>query len=148
VMLATHERCGRNRSAAYALPAALLRCARPGTSFFLASLLLSAIASAAENASKVGNAGSVDAGQELIGRFGCGACHEIPGIVGARGLLGPPLSGVGKRVFIAGVLRNTPENMATWVFDPQAVIRGNAMPSVGLSRKQSQDVAAYLSTLH
>jgi hypothetical protein len=39
----------------------------------------------------------------------------IPGIEGANGLVGPSLSQVGDRVYIAGVLRNTPDNMVVWL---------------------------------
>jgi cytochrome c2 len=118
----------------------------PNKAFVAVVILLATSVANAETAA-AGSLGNVSAGQELIGRFGCGACHDIPGIVGAHGHLGPPLSGVGRRVYIAGVLRNTPTNMAAWVFDPQSVIPGNAMPTVGLSRKQAQDVAAYLGSL-
>ena len=34
--------------------------------------------------------GSASVGKELITRLGCGSCHEIPGIKGADGLVGPP----------------------------------------------------------
>jgi cytochrome c2 len=118
----------------------------PNKAFVAVIILLATSVAEAETAA-AGSLGNVSAGQELIGRFGCGACHDIPGIVGAHGLLGPPLSRVGRRVYIAGVLRNTPGNMAAWVFDPQSVIPGNAMPTVGLSRKQARDVAAYLGSL-
>jgi cytochrome c oxidase assembly factor CtaG/cytochrome c2 len=86
-------------------------------------------------------------GAALIGRFGCGACHTIPGIDDADGLVGPPLNHMAKRVYVAGVLRNTPDNMITWLRDPQSVVPNNAMPNVGLDEQQARDVAAYLSTL-
>ena len=43
-----------------------------------------------------------------IQRFGCGACHVVPGIRGANGLVGPPLNQIARRVYLGGVLRNTP----------------------------------------
>jgi cytochrome c2 len=54
---------------------------------------------------------------------------------------------VGKRVFIAGLLRNTPANMVTWLRDPQAIVPGNAMPDMGLSEEQGRDITVYLFTL-
>ena len=30
-------------------------------------------------------------GHRAMLRYGCGACHRIPGVPGARGLAGPPL---------------------------------------------------------
>ena len=86
-------------------------------------------------------------GAALIARVGCGACHIIPGIPGANGLVGPPLDHMSRRIFIAGLLRNTPQNMERWLMHPQAIVRGNAMPEMGLTRTQAQDIAAYLATL-
>lgn len=93
------------------------------------------------------NFGDPDRGATLMGKFGCGACHTIPGIEGADGLVGPPLNHMGKRVYVAGVLRNTPDNMTAWLRDPQKIVPNNAMPDVGLDEQQARDVAAYLSTL-
>jgi hypothetical protein len=69
-------------------------------------------------------------GAELIKQLGCGACHVIPGIKGAKGLVGPSLSEVGNRVYIAGVLRNTPDNMIAWLRDPQSIVANNASEKV------------------
>jgi cytochrome c oxidase assembly factor CtaG/cytochrome c2 len=93
--------------------------------------------------------GSDDAAQgaRIIAETGCGACHVIPGIEGANGQVGPPLTQVGRRVFLAGLLRNTPDNMIYWLQNPQAVVPGNAMPNSGLSDADASRVAAYLATL-
>ncbi len=60
-------------------------------------------------------------GREKIAYYGCGSCHTIPGVSGANGLVGPPLSGIGNRAYIAGVLPNESANMIRWIRDPQAV---------------------------
>ena len=78
--------------------------------------------------------GSPAHGAALIAEKGCGACHMIPGIAGANGLVGPPLTLMGRRIFVAGLLRNTPQNLAAWVLEPQRFVPGNAMPSTGLTR--------------
>ncbi|MBV9288928.1 MAG: c-type cytochrome [Hyphomicrobiales bacterium] len=91
--------------------------------------------------------GSPARGAELILSHGCGACHQIPGIEGASGLVGPPLTLMGRRVFIAGLLQNTPQNLAAWVHDPQRFVLGNAMPATGLSEADALDVAAYLESI-
>jgi cytochrome c2 len=91
--------------------------------------------------------GSPAHGAELIAQKGCGACHQIPGIEGANGLVGPPLTLMGRRIFVAGLLRNTPQNLAAWVLEPQRFVPGNAMPSTGLTESESLDVAAYLETI-
>lgn len=85
-------------------------------------------------------------GAILITRSSCGACHEMSGIEGANGRVGPPLSTFAYRTMIAGVLPNTPGNLVYWLRHPQAVIPGNAMPDVGLSDAQARDIAAYLYT--
>jgi cytochrome c2 len=115
----------------------------------LRALLLTAIGSAAsahENVPPL-TAGSPSHGAELIAEKGCGACHMIPGITGANGLVGPPLTLMGRRIFVAGLLRNTPQNLAAWVLEPQRYVPGNAMPSTGLSESEALDVAAYLETI-
>ena len=84
---------------------------------------------------------------DLIVANGCSTCHSIPGIAGARGNVGPPLDHIGTRVFIAGMLRNTPENMVRWLKNPQAVIPGNAMPNMNLNDAQARDITAYLAEL-
>lgn len=91
--------------------------------------------------------GNSQVGKELIVSKGCGACHVIPGIPGARGLVGPPLYFFGRRTMIAGELANTPDNLVRWIKDPKQVEPGTAMPDLGLNDQQARDVAAYLYTL-
>lgn len=91
--------------------------------------------------------GDAKQGEALIREIGCGSCHSIPGITGADGLVGPPLDHMGRRQFLAGILRNTPDNMLTWLRWPQSVVPGNAMPDMGLSAEQARAIAAYLYTL-
>lgn len=86
-------------------------------------------------------------GAELIAASGCGLCHEIPGIAGANGRVGPSLGGMGSRAYVAGMLRNTPDNLAEWIEHPQKVVPGNVMPDMGISRNDARRMAAYLQTL-
>ena len=86
-------------------------------------------------------------GAALINQFGCGACHTIPGVAGAGGLVGPPLTGIAQRVYLAGVLRNSPENMSAWLQDPQQFVPGNAMPRMDISPSDARDLTAFLYTL-
>lgn len=91
--------------------------------------------------------GDPDQGAVLIVREACGACHEIPGIQLAHGQVGPPLTGFNRRTMIAGLLPNTPQNLARWIRTPQAYVPGNAMPDIAVSPQQAADMAAYLETL-
>jgi cytochrome c oxidase assembly factor CtaG/cytochrome c2 len=122
---------------------------RTGAAPVLALGIALAACSGSSNAqsSAVGGAGDPQRGRELIRQYGCGSCHTIPGINGADALVGPPLDRMGRRIYIAGMLRNTPSNLATWVQFPQQVVPGNAMPNMGLTRTQAEDIAAYLSSL-
>ncbi len=71
----------------------------------------------------------------------------IPGISGATGLVGAPLSGIASRIYIAGVLQNTPPNMMRWIENPKAVDEKTVMPNLGVTPKDAADIAAYLYTL-
>ena len=83
----------------------------------------------------------------LIHHYGCGSCHTIPGIVGANGLVGPPLAGIASRAYIGGVLTNTPDHMIRWIEDPKRVDSLTAMPNVGVTEPDARRIAAYLYTL-
>jgi len=91
--------------------------------------------------------GNPQHGRELIGQYGCGSCHTIPGINGADALVGPPLDKMGRRIYIVGMLRNTPENMMQWLENPQQIVPGNAMPNMQMSRDDARDLTAFLYTL-
>lgn len=91
--------------------------------------------------------GNPERGVELVGEYGCNTCHTIPGVRNARGRVGPPLEGIANRVYLAGTLFNTPENMMRWIRDPQEVQPGNAMPDLGLSSAEAWDITAFLYTL-
>ena len=86
-------------------------------------------------------------GRELIGRYGCVACHTIPGVRGPQSGVGPPLGKLALRGYVGGVLPNTPENLARWLRDPPSVDHRTAMPNVGLSETEARNIAAYLLTL-
>lgn len=91
--------------------------------------------------------GDPDQGRVIIGRQACGSCHVIPGIARADGRVGPPLTAMGSRALIAGILPNTPRQMVRWLRWPQSIKPGDGMPDLGLSEQQARDVAAYLYTL-
>ncbi len=91
--------------------------------------------------------GDSRSGAIWITRSGCGSCHQIPGIMHAEGLVGPPLIHFSKRTIVAGYLPNTPANLVRWIQHPQEVAPGNAMPEAGLTEQQARDIAAYLYAL-
>ena len=98
----------------------------------------------ADQATALTHGGRAERGAAAIRRFGCGACHAIPGIRGASGRVGPPLAGVGGRSYVAGVLTNTPEHLVRWIVDPPAIDSLTAMPNLGVTPGEARDIAAYL----
>jgi cytochrome c len=86
-------------------------------------------------------------GERAFARFGCGGCHTAPGVVGADGKVGPPLSGMAQRAYVAGVLRNTPDNLAAWIRNPRGIDAQSAMPDTGVGEQDSRDITAFLYTL-
>ena len=83
----------------------------------------------------------------LMIRNGCAGCHTIPGVPGARGTVGPKLSGLTDRAYIGGVLPNTPDNLVAWIRDSRAANPRTAMPSTRIPEDQARDIAAYLYAL-
>jgi putative membrane protein len=96
---------------------------------------------------EVTTGGDPQRGAAAIVQYGCGSCHTIAGISGAAGLVGPPLTGIASRHYIAGVLTNTPDNLMRWLEDPKAIDEKTAMPKLGISPKDASDIGAYLYTL-
>jgi len=86
-------------------------------------------------------------GELAIQNYGCASCHTIPGIRGANALVGPPLTQMGSRTYIAGVLQNTPHNMVAWLKDPPAIDAKTAMPNMHVTETDARDIACYLYTL-
>jgi cytochrome c2 len=88
-------------------------------------------------------------GRALVasGRFGCAACHAIPGVDAPKGVVGPALGGVADRAFIAGQLPNKPDVLVAFLRNPPGLVPLTGMPDVGLTGDQARDIAAYLYTL-
>jgi cytochrome c2 len=91
--------------------------------------------------------GNVERGRSLIASYGCGTCHDVPGVARANGTVGPPLEHWDRRMYIAGILPNRLEDLTTWIMHPQQVIPGNAMPDMNVTSRDAYDIAAYLYTL-
>jgi cytochrome c len=91
--------------------------------------------------------GEPSRGAAAIGRYGCGGCHEIPGIRNARGTVGPPLTGIAGRTYLAGRVANSPAGMVQWIQHPQRVEPGTAMPEMQVTDQDARDITAYLYLL-
>ena len=91
--------------------------------------------------------GDPDKGKHAIVNYGCDTCHNSPGVLTATATVGPPLSQVALRSYLAGRIDNTPENMIRWIRQPRSVDPGTAMPETGVTESDGRDIAAYLYTL-
>ena len=109
--------------------------------------LVSCIGGNEARAYYVNPGGDETRGKNVIGLKGCGSCHEIPGINGAQGLVGPPLIHWSRRTYVAGEVANQPQNLVKWLMSPQSIEPQTAMPNVGLTEQEARDAAAYLYTL-
>jgi cytochrome c2 len=140
-------------------PAAPDQPARPGLLsgwqwLILACALILIIAAAATTriedrrqrvqAAIVMTGGDPSGAPELLRRFGCAGCHTISGVAGADGKVGPPLDQLRERVFIAGHLANTPDNLINWIISPQSFAPHAAMPVTGISKEEARQIAAFL----
>ena len=86
-------------------------------------------------------------GRSLMRRYGCAGCHEIPGVRGADGRVGPSLDHVAGRLYIGGHLPNTAANLVRWLEDPPKHAPLTAMPKTGIEGQAARDAAAFLYTL-
>jgi cytochrome c2 len=91
--------------------------------------------------------GDPQKGKAAINQYGCASCHTIPGIHGANALVGPPLTQIGARMYVAGMLQNTPPNMIRWIENPPAINARTAMPNLHVTAPDARDIATYLYTL-
>ena len=86
-------------------------------------------------------------GRDVFERASCANCHTVRG-TSAKGRPGPDLTHLMSRETIAaGLLANTPQNLAAWIRDPNALKPGATMPAVPLSDDDRLAVVRWLTTL-
>ena len=110
-------------------------------------LALSACHDARGPAARTVPGGDPARGRALIGVYGCGACHHVPGVPGAVGRVGPSFEGFNDRSFVAGTLPNEPGQVIRWIRFPQELRPGTVMPNLGVSEADAGDIAAYLYSI-
>jgi cytochrome c len=80
-------------------------------------------------------------------RYGCVSCHTIPGVTGARALVGPSLDKFATRHYIAGRFPNEPDKLVQWIQAPREMKPNTAMPNLGVTDEDARNIAAYLYDL-
>jgi cytochrome c oxidase subunit 2 len=86
-------------------------------------------------------------GKAVFESVSCAMCHTVQGTL-AQGKHAPDLTHLASRqTLAAGTLRNTPQDLASWISDPQKHKPGTNMPATPLSPQDLQAVVSYLGTL-
>ena len=90
---------------------------------------------------------TVTEGRRIFETTACVNCHTVSGTA-AGGQFGPDLTHLMSRDTIAsGAAQNTPENLKTWIQNPDAIKPGSLMPAMKLSDPDLTRLTAYLETL-
>jgi mono/diheme cytochrome c family protein len=99
----------------------------------------------------VGIDGDMGRGRKLLDTKGCGSCHTFTGVAPLENSAPPPMDGDrfkrGRRLapdlrFVRQ--RMTKETLVEWLRDPSAVDDETAMPTIRLTDREVNDLAAYL----
>jgi cytochrome c oxidase subunit 2 len=86
------------------------------------------------------------AGAKIFASSPCTTCHMIQGV--SKGYIGPDLTHFGSRTTLAaGVLKNTPDNVAKWIAHPGEIKPGANMPALLLPGPKMDALVAYLESL-
>jgi cytochrome c oxidase subunit 2 len=86
-------------------------------------------------------------GARLFQTKKCAECHAVTATA-IELRKGPNLAHLAIREFLgSGISRNTPENLALWLTNPQAAKPGNRMPDTPMSAEEARALLAYLETL-
>lgn len=91
--------------------------------------------------------GDPERGHRIVARLECGICHQIPGIAGAGGIIGPPLAEFAKRQLIAGIVPNQPVALVNFIQDAPSIAPETGMPDMPVSEEEARHIAAFLYTL-
>ena len=90
--------------------------------------------------------GQAARGREVFNAAPCGGCHRIAGTE-AKGDVGPDLTHLATRETLgAGVLDNTPENLAHWITSVDEIKPGAKMQPFTFSDDDLDTLVAYLET--
>lgn len=85
-------------------------------------------------------------GAQYFQQLSCSNCHAIRGTA-ATASIAPDLTHLASReTLAAGRMMNTPENLASWLHDPEAMKPGCKMPNLHLVPQQQSALVAYLET--
>jgi cytochrome c oxidase subunit II len=93
--------------------------------------------------------GAAARGASVFREHTCVSCHNITVPYGAPGpRVAPDLTHLASRATLAaGAVENTPETLARWLQDPDAIKPGSHMPNLHLAADEVTGLVAYFETL-
>ncbi len=83
-------------------------------------------------------------GEEALRQYNCSSCHEIAGIAAASYSVGPPLTTMTARQFIAGKLPMKREKLIQWIMNPTHYKPESMMPDLQVTREHAEVMVDYL----
>ncbi len=87
-------------------------------------------------------------GARLFQSKKCSDCHSVSAIDTVAARKGPNLAHLATRETLGGgISKNTPDNLALWLTNPQAAKPGNRMPDTPMSDNERNALLAYLESL-
>jgi cytochrome c oxidase subunit 2 len=90
---------------------------------------------------------TAQAGEQFFFAQTCANCHAIGGTTASRAA-GPDLTHLAsRRQLAAGMMDNTPENLARWLKNPQQIKPACLMPNFGLNDERVAQLVAYMEGL-
>ena len=90
--------------------------------------------------------GDPEHGQAALQKYGCIACHTIDGVRESQAMVGPPLTRMASRNYLAGNMQNNATNLIHFIQHPREVHNDTAMPEMGVTDEDARNIAAYLYT--
>lgn len=85
--------------------------------------------------------------QDLIISKGCSSCHSLEDVPAAKGTVGPPLDDLSERIYIGGVLPNSPKKLTEFLMKPHYFHADTAMPQPRLTRQEAEYLSHFLWNL-
>lgn len=83
-------------------------------------------------------------GEVALRQYNCASCHLIEGISAASYSVGPPLTTITERQFIAGKLPMTREMLIQWIMNPTHFKPESMMPNLQVRREHAEAMVDYL----
>jgi cytochrome c oxidase subunit 2 len=86
-------------------------------------------------------------GRQLFLQMTCANCHAIQGVTAITNVAPDLTHLASRRTLGAGVLQNTPADLARWLKNPQAVKPSCRMPNLNLTTAQVDDLVSFFESL-